>query len=174
MKAFRWLYSINIYLPRTTNRNMNIHHKVAARYSLIDTPQRLFVNCICIYCKKGDHEVTQNNSSTERRIPPYGLPLTNFSCKTKKHPYQQIRAFQTYLSLENNIVMLHFPTDSARSAGTSPKLRQRGLSLVHWQQPRAACRAFKGGFTESWCPVVTIRSLLWHCAPLPSPPDLFP
>lgn len=123
------------------------------------TTKIFFFNCICIYCKKEHYVVIQTNSPIERRILPYELPLRNLSCKMKKSPYRQIRVFQTYLSLENNFVMLHFPTDSARSTGTSPKLKQRSLSPVHWQQPRAACQGFKGEFTESWCPLLTIRSL---------------
>ena len=119
---------------------------------------KIFLNCVCRYCKK-DHGIIQNNSPIERRIPPYELLLTNCSWKMKNCHYQQIRAFQTYLSWENNTVTFHFATDRAHSTGTPLRLKQCALSSVHWQQPRAWCLGFKGGFTESWCPLVTIRSL---------------
>lgn len=62
----------------------------------LTTPQRLIF--ICINC-----------TPIERRSPSiYELPITNLIWLMKRCPYQQIRTFETYLSLENNIIMLHF------------------------------------------------------------------
>lgn len=104
-------------------------------------------------------ELLRTTVQLREESPPYELPLTNFSCKTKKMHLTSNKGLQTYVSLENNIIVPHFPKDSARSTGTSPKLKQHALSPVLWQQPRAACWGFKGGFIESWCLLVTIRSL---------------
>lgn len=75
---------------------MNIHHKVADRYSLIDTPQRFFLIASAYIVRKETMELFRTVQLREES-PPYELPLTNFSCKMKERPYQQIRAFQTYI-----------------------------------------------------------------------------
>lgn len=69
MKGFRGLYSVNIYLPHTANRNMNIHHKVAAGYGLIGTPQRLFLIASAYIVRKETMELFRTTVQWREEFP---------------------------------------------------------------------------------------------------------
>lgn len=79
--------------------------------------------------------VMQLREESRYAIPLHKLPLANLSWKVKKHAYQYIRTLQTYLSLESNMIVFHFPSDSAHSARTTMKTKQCVFSTALGSSP---------------------------------------